>query len=520
MSRPRRAGPAGATVAVLALLAGCTLGPSQRPDLATYGTGPTTAPATATESSTVGPGGPGRQADPIRWQRCSDLRDTDPATGAQFTVDCASVRTDGPAAGSARRTIEVARARAAGVAEDAPVLVVLDGPAGRHGRDDVAAVAGGLSQAVRQHFAVVTVDLEGSGNSDPVDCLSRSDTAGLITLGADPTDAASASALAEVTRAITFDCTDSAGPDLPQVNSTAAADDLDFIRDALGTGRLTLLGRGSGATLAAVYADRYPGHLQAAVLDAPANPLDAADVRAKAVAVASEKALDSFTAACPTFAGGCPLGTDPRSAVEQVIHQLDASTSPGNGRATGGSALLALLLRLGDPDGWPQLAAALAAAGTGDTGPLLDLLTESLMRSDGGSWLTPALVYACNDTTVRLTPDLLATAVQDVRGQAPLFGPYVLSLVALCGSWPAPETALGGVKATGAPPILVAGAVDDPVAPYEAVRALSGQLSSATLVTWQSNRHGSYPASACVTSAVDGYLLHGQLPAVGTLCPP
>ena len=51
------------------------------------------------------------------------------------------------------------------------------------------------------------------------------------------------------------------------------------------------------------------------------------------------------------------------------------------------------------------------------------------------------------------------------------------------------------------------GAVDDPVAPYEAVRALAGQLSSATLVSWQSGRHGSYPASACVAAAVDGYLL-------------
>ena len=107
-----------------------------------------------------------------------------------------------------------------------------------------------------------------------------------------------------------------------------------------------------------------------------------------------------------------------------------------------------------------------------------------------------------------------------VRPRAPLFGPYTLGLLGLCGSWPAPENALGGVKANGAPPILVLGAVDDPVAPYEAVRALSGQLSSATLVSWQSGRHGSYPASACVTAAVDGYLLQGRMPAVGTLCQP
>jgi hypothetical protein len=119
-----------------------------------------------------------------------------------------------------------------------------------------------------------------------------------------------------------------------------------------------------------------------------------------------------------------------------------------------------------------------------------------------------------------LTGTSLATAIDDARSQAPLFGPYAVGLVGLCGSWPAPESALGGVKANGAAPILVIGAVADPLAPYEAVRALSGQLSSSTLLSWQSGRHGSYPASACVSAAVEAYLLQQQLPPVATLCPP
>jgi len=522
MTRHQRLLRAGVTTAALALLAGCTLGPSQRPDLATYGTGPTSAPTTATGTGTaLGPGGPGQSADAISWRRCPEVQNTDPTTGQRFEVDCASVITDGSAVGSTgRRTIEVARARAAGVAQDAPVLVVLDGQPGQHGRGDVAAVAAALSQAVRQHFAVVTVDLAGSGEADPIDCLSRFDLGGLSSLGADPTEATSAQALAEVTRSITFECTDVGGPDLPLVNSTEAADDLDHLRDALGTERLTVLGRGNGATLAAVYADRYPGRVQAAVLDAPANPLDAADVRAKAVAVAFEKALDNFAAACPTFAGGCPLGSDPRATIVDTVDRLDGSTTPGNGRATGGSLLLALQLRLGDPAGWPELAATAAAAAHGDTTALMTLLGDALGLTDKQPWVNPALIYACNDTVVRLTPDQLAAAVQDVRPQAPLFGPFTLGLLGLCGSWPAPEIALGGVKANGAPPILVLGAVDDPVAPYQSVRALAGQLSSATLVSWQSGRHGSYPSSTCAATAVEGYLLRGQLPAVGTLCPP
>lgn len=529
-TRPTRRRAAGAPAALtllaaLALLAGCTLGPSQRPDLAVYGSGPATTTEAPPPSTAVGPGGPGQRAQPIRWERCPDVADTDPATGQQFEVDCATVVTEGAAVGGVgRRSIEVARARAAGVAQDAPVLLVLPGTPGEQGRSDVAAVAGGLSAAVRQHFAVLTVDLAGTGDADPIACVTGPDLTGVTTLGADPAPAAAAQALADVTRSITFECTDAGGPDLPLVNSTEAADDLDHLRAALGADRLTLLGRGFGATLGAVYADRYPARVQAAVLDAPANPLDTADARATAVATAAEQALDRFAAACPTFDGGCPLGADPRAAVEQLVGRLDADTSPGNGRVTGGTVLMTLLLRLGDPDGWPQVAAALAAAGQGSTGPLVDLLRESLgedaatRQADG--WFDPTLIYACNDSAVRLTGNALDTAIDTARTAAPLFGPYTVGLAALCGSWPAPENALGAVKATGAAPILVVGAVNDPVAPYEAVRGLAGQLSSSTLLSWQSGRHGSYPASTCVSAAVDGYLLQGQLPAVGTLCPP
>ncbi|WP_395729519.1 alpha/beta hydrolase [Nakamurella sp.] len=513
-------------LAALTLLAGCTLGPSQRPDLAVYGSGPATPATTAPPgSSAVGPGGPGQRAQPIRWERCSDVADTDPATGQQFDVDCATVLTDGRAVGgSGRRSIEVARARAAGVADDAPVLLVLQDSPGAHGRSDVAAVAAGLSAAVRQHFAVVTVDLVGSGDSDPIDCVSGSDLSTVTNLGADPAEPKAAAALSDVTRSITFACTDAGGPDLPLVNSTEAADDLDHLRAALGTDRMALLGRGFGATLGAVYADRYPGRVQSAVLDAPSNPLDSADSRATAVAVAAEKSLDGFAAACPTFTGGCPLGDNPRAAVEQLVERLDASTNPGTRRTTGGTVLLALLLRLGDPDSWPQLATALASAGQGTTGPLTDLVESSLAQDpaarDSTGWFEPTLIYACNDDAVRLTGDSLTTAVEGARTQAPLFGPYTVGLAGLCGSWPAPESALGGVKANGAAPILVVGAVADPVAPYPAVRALAGQLSSSTLLSWQSGRHGSYPASACVGAAVDDYLIRQQLPPVGTLCPP
>ena len=521
--RPGRthAGRAMALVVTLSLLTACTLGPSQRPGLATSGTGAPPPSATSSSGVPLGPGGPGQQSDPIRWSACSDADPTDPATGTKFTVECGSVvisRPSGDPFGD--QVIELSRARAAGVPDDAPNLLVLSGEPGQNGRDRVASVAGALSPAVRDKVAVIAADLTGTGQSAPVNCLSGNDSRAIVSLGADPTEPATGNLLADLSRSLTFECGDLAGAGLSLLNTTAATDDLDTVRAALGTPTLDVLGVGYGATLAAIYADRYPGRVGRMVLDAPTNPLDPMDTTAAAVARASEKALDAFGAACPTFTGGCPLGADPRDTITQLVAKLDASESLGTGRATGGTVLFALLMALGEMAAWPELAAVLASAVQGDTTPVEDLLDRQLGLDGSTDWLIGSIIYRCNDSSLRISQAQISEAVNAVKSDAPLFGPFTTGLVGLCASWPAPETALGAVTGSGAPPILVLGAVGDPFAPYEGVQSLAGQLASAGLVSWQSGEHGSYPAGPCVTGIVDAYLLGGTMPDVGALCPP
>ncbi|MEP6562054.1 MAG: hypothetical protein ABJD68_13390, partial [Nakamurella sp.] len=95
------------------LLAGCSIGPSQRPALATFG-GPQNNAATSPSSSgvPVGPGGPGQQADPIRWSACGDVDSVDRASGLSFDVDCGEVQVDRSSSGGfGAQTLRVARAR-------------------------------------------------------------------------------------------------------------------------------------------------------------------------------------------------------------------------------------------------------------------------------------------------------------------------------------------------------------------------------------------------------------------------
>ncbi|WP_205257536.1 alpha/beta hydrolase [Nakamurella flavida] len=524
--RRRRVRPLAAFALAAALLTGavaCSIGPSTRPELATSGPGgelpPPTSAATTGSSVPVGPGGSGRESAPVQWTTCDPEVPADGA-GAAFAVDCASVQVARDDSGGFDSFfLEIARARAPGLPDDAPTLVVLRDDPGRLGRSAVAQEAAALSPDLQAGYAVVTVDLVGTGASSATDCVSETNQAGFVGLPADPSTGAGAAAVTALSRSLAFDCTDLVGPGLTQANTTFAADDLDTVRAALGTPTLALLGRGYGATLAAVYADRYPGRVGSVVLDGPWDPAATPGQRAATTGAALERSLDAFAAACPGFPGGCALGDDPRAAVQGLVQSLDAADGRG-GQLTGGGVLLLLSTELGDPDGWPALADDLAGAQIGDPSALTARLYLQQGGSDSAELTSDLLLYACNDSAERLTGDTLAAAFTQARAAAPLFGPYLVGRAALCSSWPAPEVALGTVRATGAAPIVVLGAVGDPVSPYVGVQAVTGQLAPGTAVSWQSGRHGSYPASACVTAAVDGYLLTARAPARDTLCPP
>lgn len=509
----------------LTAVASCTVGPSTRPPLATYGGSPATSSAGPPPTPTVpvGAGGPGRDVQPINWAPCrGDVPAIGPA-GVAFDVECGSVRVPITyrSAGSTTFSLQVARARAAGVPADAPVLVVVSGSPGENGRSTVATVAGALPAQIRDKFTVVTVDLRGTGASVPVTCVSFTTVNSVISLDADTAAPGAADVLAKLARQITFDCSDAVGPNLTRFNSVESADDLDNLRAALGVPTLDYLGRGFGGTLGAVYADRYPGRVGRMVLDSPNDPLATAEERVTQQATAYATALDSFAGGCADFDGGCPLGDDPKSRIAQALARLAESpeVSADGMILSDGSVMLALVSELGDGQRWPDLAAALAAAADGAVPPLERLLVERFRLSSRDNLFEGSILFGCNDSAQRLQPQE-AAGKAGAMARTDLFGRYLIGLVSLCSAWPTPEQPLGRVAATGAGPILVLGAVDDPVTPYDGIRSLSGQLSSGVLVSWQSGQHGAYPGGRCMDATVAGYLTSGSVPGQGTLCPP
>lgn len=525
--RPIRTGAVisiGVVISVISVIivtvSACTIGPSVRPELATYGDRAPSRAADSTAPSTIplGPGGPGRTADPVRWTACpAEIPDMAP-DGQQLIIDCGAVLAPisypQPQRGSL--TLQLARARSATVAEDAPPLVVLGEP-GRSGRNRIAAIAASLPESVRDHYAIIVMDPRGTGDSSGIDCVTDSTARAIIGMAADPSSPAGGEQLTAITRQLTFDCGDTVGPALTQINSTNAADDLDTVRAALGQRSLSLVATGGGATIGAAYVNRYPGRAGTVVLDSPADPLTGPDRHAALTAAAAQRVFDDFAASCARFSGGCPLGADPARFVSDLVARLATSGEPaGDWVMTGGSVLLALLEVLPDRSRWPTLAQAIAQLDGGAAAPLADLLTTAL----GGDRLTAALsariLFTCNDSATRLSPD----RITELTADGGLFGRFTVALAALCAAWPAPDAALAGLSGAGAAPVLVIGSAVSPRYPFAEVQSAVAQLASAVLVTWQSEISPAYPVSSCVTAVVNSYLLDRTVPDRGVLCPP
>jgi pimeloyl-ACP methyl ester carboxylesterase len=512
-----------AVVALLAALVGCAIGPSDRPDLAVYGGPASSGTGTSDAGRPTGAGGPGQNAQfEPGWGGCSGLPSFE-GRAAEFTMECAAIRVpydySQPTAG--RLNLAVGRASAPGLPGDAPPLVVLvnDGPldATLENVDRLPEIAAALPSAITDHFAIIGIDVRGSGSSAAgVDCFYDYPVDVLFTMNADQTTSAAQSYLNELSRVFTFGCQDSVDADMVFFNSAQVADDLDSLRSALGRDTLDLLGIGYGATAAAVYVDRYPGRAGRVVLDGPTDHGSSPTDRAVTSAEQFERALQTFLADCASRAD-CGLGADPAGTVQAAIDRLDHDPLSDSSLMPNSSAVLwALVMALPDRTQWPDLVRVIAAAAEDDADPLATYLTDLL--EDPPARVDTRLMLGCNDTDQRISDADLATATTDAAAKAPTFGSFLVAVAALCKLWPAPETPLGLVHGTGAPTVLVIGGVDDPVAPFGGVQAVASQLSSAVLVNYSGLGHGGYLHSDCIAALVNPFLTDGTVPAPGTLC--
>ena len=514
----------GLLVGAVALLAGCTVGPSQRPPVAVRGENMPAPPSVAAAAPALPPlPAPEPTRGSVTFRDCtggSGVAGAPTPADRTLRVQCAqlTVEADPQQPGLGRTRVGLLRVGLADAPPDRPPLLVVGDSATQPAAAVARTLAGQVPLALLQHYSLVGLDRRGAGVDD-LDCGPATARTAFVDVdpGADGTPA-ELNALLEQARSVVQDCYLVHAGALTGYRTASTAADVEQARSGLGVAHLSALGVGDGATALSTWARTHPDAVGRVVLDAPVNPaLDEPDA-GEARAAAAESAFDAFAAACAA-GPDCPLGADPRAVVTALIGRLrdQPITSSDGRRLTAGMTVTALLAGLGEPAGWPDLATALGQVNGGTPDALLGRLTTLLTRA--GSFDT-ALATACNDARRRMTPVEVGDLIGHWRIAYPLFGPTVAQRLLACGPWP-PTSGPPPPDPPGAlPPILVIGTAHDPRGPLEGSRRLAATTPAALFLSWQGAGTGAYPRTPCVTTAVDGLLVDGVPPPNGTLCPP
>lgn len=514
-----------AMLAVLCcVLAGCTVGPSDRPPVAVRGVEPPPAAAPPT------PGGrqpvlpePEPQRPTITFIECTEAALATAAVPVpadrSLRADCGEilVPVDAQDPGLGQTLVGVLRVGLADAPVDRPPLLVVGDSAGDPSALHAVTRAAALPVELLERFTLVGIDRRGAG-LDALDCAP--DRALTAILDADPAGLppAGLDALLEQSRAVVQECTLGLGGAVGGYRSAATAADVERVRVGLGVIRLSALGVGDGADALAGWVRAAPLTAGRVVLDGPSDPLRPEPDTARARAGAAEDALDSFAVAC-TAGADCPLGPDPRGAVVALLASLSERplTADDGRRLTAGAAVSALAAGLGDPADATGLARALAAARDGDPAGLL-AVPAPLVGPD--STLLTAIATTCNDTARRFSPPEVGELATRWQVESPIFGATMAQRLLTCTPWPSTGTDPPPDPAAGSPPIVVVGTAADPRSPLAGSRRAAESLATGVFVQWQGSGNGAYPRSPCVSGLVEAMLIDGELPTAGSVCPP
>ncbi len=325
-------------------------------------------------------------------------------------------------------------------------------------------------------------------------------------------------------------CEQHSGTLLPYVGTANAARDMDVLRAALGDAKLTYLGKSYGTFLGTWYAQLFPSHARALVLDGAVDPSEPALRMNVVQARGFQVALASFIGNC-LHLSGCPLGHGGTVAAATARLQTllsQAARKPLTSQVSGQPGAAPLLLNgvaaaLYSKSYWPYLREGLTAALAGNGSILVELGDLLVERNQHGQYsnLTEAEeAVDCIDHPWPRSLSAWRSAAAAAAKAAPMFGTALMWGSLPCAYWPVRAPAPFALRGKGAPPILVVGTTRDPATPFRWAQALAHDLASGVLLGWNGDGHTAYMvSSSCVNSAVDKYLISLVTPRNGTICP-
>ncbi|WP_328342222.1 alpha/beta hydrolase [Micromonospora sp. NBC_00421] len=438
-------------------------------------------------------------------------------------------------------------------------LFLNPGGPGGSGTDIALAAPYFLGDDLLDRFDIVGIDPRGVAASSNVKCFPsvKEQTRAYAGLNvAFPWTKAEEQAYLKSSKAVGQACSTTGRPLTSAMSTAEVARDMDVLRRAVGDKKLSYLGFSYGTALGQYYANMFPDRVRAVVVDGVLDPnawvgqgkaRDQLQETRLRSADGAYRALREILVRCDKAGPqACSLASgDPVASYELVAKRLRQKPvvvdDPDAGSFTVSYAdfVGASLSALYSPYGWepivdsteqllvltdPQsvsparLAEARAALGR------LAVQAREQRRFDF-PYYNGLETFLSVDCTDGYHPKKLAdwpalSAQEDKR--APYFGRLWAWGTAPCArdAWTVRDADAwtGPFDRRTAAPVLVVGNYWDPATNYQGAVSSAQLLPNSRLLSSDSWGHTAYGTSACVTGAVDAYLLRGALPAKGTVC--
>ena len=457
------------------------------------------------------------QSQKLTWTNCYD---TFECTYLRVPVDYSNLN-------EGQFKLHVLRLKAANQKEKIGSLVINPGGPGASGVDYAYNAEFIFGPSLLEKYDIVGFDPRGIGGSDPIRCLTNSQTDASFAADSKPDNAKELNTLVADMRQYVSRC-EAHTKNLLHYSTSDSARDMDLLRSALGEKKLNYLGVSYGTYLGTLYADYFPNNVGRMVLDGAISPIVSSTEQNLTQAIGFDTALNAFIADCYTRTN-CVLQQPVGKAQQQIINLFkQASQKPLPG--TSGRPVTESLVVLGTAytlydrtTGWPQLRTALKQAFAGNGRDFLTLADAYAQRNNDGT-------YNSNETDAQFVIDCLdwkgprttAEIVDEAKvfaQKAPVFGPYLAYSGLSCQFFPKLAIASPVIKKISTSPILIVGTTRDPATPYSWALDLHNTIRNSRLISLNGDGHTGYGhGSTCVDSAVDHYLLTGTAPARDLAC--
>ena len=423
-------------------------------------------------------------------------------------------------------------------------LFVNPGGPGGSGVDFVRGAATAFwSPQVRARFDIVGFDPRGVARSAPIRCFkSNAQESRLVgSLPAFPVGRQQTVKYISTFEKFDANCLQRNAAIMHHMATADAARDLDLLRQAVGDAQLTYDGVSYGSYLGNTYANMFPTHVRALIIDGVLNPVQWATGHGDGFTVPFSTRLNSAHGAYDTLLqffkyckasgpGKCAFaGGDPFTKYYTLLARARAAPITVNGHAFTFADIVNITLGAlynFSPTDFPNLAKLLqalyahSAAGSTAAAQLIAGLRGSRPAAAYSNGLDSFLAVACSDTDNPHNPFAWPRAAAKQDKQSPYFGSDWTWASEPCATWPARDAAryTGPFTRRTSHPVLVIGNLHDPATPYAGAQAAAGMLPNSRLLTLNGWGHTSLGRSACIDRYITGYLVNLTLPPAGTVC--